>query len=123
MGSGHINIEIKNDMTKKLDRITLDSEEIEFCETRRAVSVRASGAKNVNKVVRAMGGNISKEVKNAVDMSTRSEENKDTDRIEETLKRMSCDKGWVAIEKCKIKEKTGRCERLLLKSNLDRRWF
>jgi len=96
---------------------------VEFCETRRAVSDRASGAENVNEVVKTMGGNISNEVKNAVDMTTRSEENKETVRIEEILRRMSCDKGWVAKEKCKIKEKTGKCERLLLKSNLGRRWI
>ena len=27
----HVDMEIKNHMTKKLDRTTLDSEEVEFC--------------------------------------------------------------------------------------------
>ena len=103
----HVDTEIRNHMTKKPDKTSLDSEEVGFCETRRAVSDRASGAENVKEVVKTMGGNISKEVKYAVDMTTGSEEYKESARIEEILRRMSCDKGWVAKEKCKIKEKLG----------------
>ena len=47
----------------------------------------------MKEVVSNMGGSMSKEVKSEDDMSTRSKENKVTDSIEETLKRMSCDKG------------------------------
>jgi hypothetical protein len=77
----------------------------------------------VKDVVSNMGGSMSEEVKSEDDLSTRSEENKGMDSIEEALRRISSDKGWVAVEKSKIKEKTGRWERLLLKSNLGRRWI
>ena len=78
--------------------------------------------KNVKEVVSNLGGIMNEEVKSEDDLSTRSEEkNKGTDSIEEALRKISSDKGWVAVEKSKIKEKTGRWERLLLKSNLGRR--
>ena len=57
------------------------------------------------------------------DLTTRSSGDMDEDTNKMAWGRIKSDEGWVRSEKNKIQEKTGKWERLLLRSNLGRRWI
>jgi hypothetical protein len=113
---------VNNTKNTKIGRVMIDRADIEYCGTRRA-SHRELG--EVGCVDQSDTNGIKETGMDGEPdgMERRMGGYTDVGVIEAALGRLRSYEGWVRLEENNMEKKTGKWERLLLRSNLGRRWM